>query len=140
MEQLTIALDFKLLGEQRMGPYDVYVLQATPRPGYHPPNTETRVLTGMQGKLWIDKRTCQWVKVEAEVMHPVSIAGFLAQVQPGSRFELEKMPVAEGIWLPKHFSMKGRAKVLFFFSDKAQVDEAYFDYRKASLSGSSNPR
>ncbi|HYN15900.1 MAG TPA: hypothetical protein VES66_08955 [Terriglobales bacterium] len=139
MEQLTVAFDFNLLGEQKMGPYDVYVLQATPRPGYRPPNTETKVLTGMQGKLWIDKQTYQWVRVEAEVVHPVSIAGFLAQVQPGTRFELEKMPVAEGLWLPKHFSMKARAKILFFFSHKTQEDETYFDYHKAALSGTANP-
>jgi hypothetical protein len=131
MEQLTVAFDFKLVGEQKLGSYDVYVLQATPRPGYQPPNTETKVLTGMRGKLWIDKQTYQWVKVQAEVVHPVSIAGFLAQVQPGTRFELEKMPVADGIWLPKHFSMKARAKVLFFFSHKTQEDETYFDYHKA---------
>jgi hypothetical protein len=59
-----------LLGEQKLGPYDVYVLRATPRPGYHPPNRDTQVLTGMQGMLWIDRNTCQWVKVEAWVVHP----------------------------------------------------------------------
>jgi hypothetical protein len=37
MEQLTKALDFKLVGEQKLGPYMVYVLKATPRPGYAPP-------------------------------------------------------------------------------------------------------
>jgi len=135
MEQLTVAFEFKLLGEQKLGPYDVYELQATPRRGYRPPSTETKVLTGMEGKLWIDKQTYQWVKVEAEVLHPVSIAGFLAQVQPGTRFELEKIPVDDGIWLPKHFSMKAHAKVLFFFNHRTQEDETYFDYHKASSSG-----
>jgi len=56
-------------------------------------------------------------------MYSVSIEGSLAQVEPGTRFKLEKMPVAEGIWLPKHFSMKVWAKVLFFFSHKSQADE-----------------
>ena len=37
MEQLTKALDFTLVGEQRLGPYKVYVLKATPRPRYKPP-------------------------------------------------------------------------------------------------------
>lgn len=132
MEQLTVAFNFTLLGERKLGPYEVYELQATPRPGYQPPNTETKVLTGMQGKLWIDKQTCQWVKVEAEVVHPVAIVGFLAQVQPGTRFELEKVPVEDAIWLPKHFSMKARAKVLFLFSHNSEDDETYFDYHKAS--------
>jgi len=38
------------------------VLKATPRPGYEPPNNEAKVLTGMEGKLWIDEKTFQWVK------------------------------------------------------------------------------
>jgi hypothetical protein len=139
MEQLAVAFDFKLVGEQMLGPYDVYVLQATPRPGYQPPNTETKVLTGMRGKLWIDKQTYQWVKVEAEVVRPVSIVGFLAQVQPGTRFELEKMPVEDGIWLPKHFSMKAHAKIFFFFSHNTQDDETYFDYHKAKYGEIAHP-
>jgi hypothetical protein len=130
MEQLTKALDFKLMGEQKLGPYEVYVLKATPRPGYEPPNNEAKVLTGMEGKLWIDERTFQWVKVEATVIRPVSIEGFLAEVEPGTHFELEKAPVADGIWLPKHFAMKSQAKVLFLFTRKSQADETYSDYHK----------
>jgi len=131
MNEMSKAFNFKIVGEEKSGSFDVYVLQATPKPGYQPPNSETKVLTGMQGKLWIDKATFRWVKIEAEVLHPVSIAGFLARVEPGTRFELEKMPVAEGIWLPKHFAMKSRAKILFLFTSHKQVDEIYFDYRKA---------
>ena len=133
LEQLTKAFDFVLVGEQNLGSYDVYVLKATPRAGYQPPNMEAEVLTGMQGKLWIDKETFQWVKVEAQVMRPVLIEGFLARVEPGTRFELEKMPVADGVWLPKHFAMKSRARVLFFFTRKSQEDETYFSYHKATV-------
>ena len=68
MEQLTKAFNFTLEGEQKLGPYDVYVLKATRRPGYVPPNRETRVLTGMEGRLWVDKKSYQWVKVEAHVI------------------------------------------------------------------------
>ena len=81
MDQLTKALDFKLVGEQKLGSYKVYVLKATPHPGYEPPNYEAKVLTGMEGKLWIDEKTFQWVKVEATVLRPVSIGGVLAQVE-----------------------------------------------------------
>jgi hypothetical protein len=131
MDQLTKAMDFTLVGEQRLYGYDVYVLKATPRPGYRPPNIESKVLTGMQGKLWIDKRTFQWVKVQAQVIHPVSIEGFLAQVEPGTRFELEKSPVEAGIWLPSHFAMKAQAKIFFLFPHRSQDDETYYGYRKA---------
>ena len=134
MEQLTKALDFKLVGEQKLGPYEVYVLKATPRPGYEPPNIESKVLTGMEGKLWIDEKTFQWVKVEATVIRPVSIEGFLAEVEPGTHFELEKAPVTDSIWLPKHFAMKSQAKVLFLFTRKSQADETYTDYHKPAPS------
>jgi hypothetical protein len=130
MEQLTKALDFKLVGEQKLGPYEVYVLKATPRPGYEPPNNEAKVLTGMEGKLWIDEKTFQWVKVEATVIRPVSIEGFLAEVEPGTHFELEKAPVTDSIWLPRHFAMKSQAKVLFLFTRKSQADEVYYGYHK----------
>ena len=132
MEQLTKALDFKLVGEQKLGLYEVYVLKATPRPGYEPPNIESKVLTGMEGKLWIDEKTFQWVKVEAAVIRPVSIEGFLAEVEPGTHFELEKAPVTDSIWLPKHFAMKSQAKVLFLFTRKSQADETYSGYHKPS--------
>jgi hypothetical protein len=131
MEQLTVAFNFTLMSDDKLDGYDVYVLKATPRPDYRPPNMEAEVLKGMEGKLWIDKQTLQWVRVEAQVIHPVSIEGFLAQVQPGTRFELEKMPV-DDVWLPKHFSMKSQAKVLFFFTRRSQEDDTYFDYRKAT--------
>ncbi len=130
MEQLTKALDFRLAGEQKLGAQDVYVLKATPHPGYEPPNNEAKVLTGMEGKLWIDKQTFQWLKVEATVIRPVSIGGFIAEVEPGTHFELEKMPVGGNIWLPKHFAMKSQAKIFFLFTRKSQADEVYYGYHK----------
>ena len=131
MDELTKAFNFTLTGEETLDGHDVYALKATPRPGYQPPSMATQVLTGMQGKLWIDKKTFQWVKVTAQVIHPVSIEGFLAQVEPGTRFELEKMPVGDEIWLPSHFSMTAHARVLFLFSHNASDNERYYDYHKA---------
>jgi hypothetical protein len=132
MEQLTSGFNFKLEGMRTLNNHEVYLLSATPRPGYVPPNKESKALTGMEGKLWIDKETFHWVKVEAQVIHPVSIVGFLAEVEPGTSFVLEQMPVASGVWLPTHFSVKSHAKILGLFSLKDQEDDTYFDYQKAS--------
>jgi hypothetical protein len=132
LEEFTKAFDFKLLGEQQLDHRQVYLLQATPRASYRPPNRESEVLTGMHGQLWIDKKTFQWVKVEAEVIRPVSIVAFLAKVEPGTRFELEKMPVEGEIWLAKHFSMSSKAKVLSVIPHTKQEDETYFNYHRAA--------
>ena len=130
MEQLTRAFDFQVSGQTRLAGRNVYVLNATPRKGYQPPNTEAQVLKGMRGTLWIDQRTSQWVRVRAQVIAPVSIEGFLATVEPGTRFELEKMPVSDGIWLPKHFSMRSHARVLGFFNHRSSEDDTWFDYHR----------
>lgn len=131
MSQLTAAFTFSLTGEKRLSGHHVYTLRATPRAGYDPPNYEARVLTGMKGQLWIDKSTFQWVKVLAEVISPVTIGGFLASVEPGTYFELEKMPVEGNIWLPSHFSVRSHSKVLMLFNHATQEDDTFFNYTKA---------
>ena len=129
MNQLTNAFDFKFVGERNLDKFNVYVLKATPRQGYTPPNLHARVLTGMEGELWIDRKTYQWVKVTAEVIHPVSIEGFLAKVEPGTQFELEKAPVGDGsVWLAAHFAMRANARVLGMFNHNSQEDDTFWDY------------
>lgn len=132
LQQLTEAFDFQLLRTGHIESFDVYILKATPKDDYNPPNMDAQVLTGMQGRLWIDKKTFQWVKVTAQVIHPVSIMGFLAKVQPGTRFELEKRPIGGGIWAPSHFSMHSNALILGLFSRKSQEDQVFTDYTLAS--------
>ena len=132
MNQLTVAFDFSYLGEGEVRGFAVWMLKATPRAGYKPPNMETQVLPGMQGELWIDQQTYNWVRVTARVIHPVSIEGFLAQVEPGTRFELENSPVGSGVWEASHFSEKSQAKVLFLINRASQDEETYYDYERAS--------
>lgn len=142
MEELTKAFDFKLKDTEQLNGRDVYVLAATPRSDYQPPNNQAKVLTGMTGTMWIDKQTYQWAKVEAEVVHAVSIEGFLAKVEPGTRFELQEAPVVGGAWLPKFFSEKAHAKVLFVVSKNSSEEETYYDYRKSAestISASASP-
>jgi hypothetical protein len=132
MAQLTKAFTFTLIGQQKLRGFNVWALKATPCKDYRPPTMETEVLTGMRGQLWIDQKTFQWVKVMAEVVHPVSIGGFLAQVQPGTRFELEKAPVGDGIWLASHFAMKSDAKVLHVFNHGSEEEDTFSDYQKTA--------
>jgi hypothetical protein len=130
MEQLTKAFNFTFVGQHKARGFNVYVLKATPRPGYQPPNMQTQVLPGMQGELWVDQKTFNWVKVTAHVIHPVSIEGFLAEVEPGTQFELEESPVGGGMWQVTHFSMKSNAKILHLFTHASEADETYFDHQR----------
>src|SRR5215469_9385704 len=132
MNQLARAFDFTLLRTDEIEGRRVYVLAAKPRRGYQPPNMEAKALTGMEGTMWIDAETFHWVKVQAQVVRPVAIEGFLARVEKGTHFELDQMRVAEGIWLPSRYVMQSRAKVFLVFSRSDRDDEEYFDYRRNS--------
>jgi hypothetical protein len=131
LEELTKAFDFNRAGEALMDGHKTWLFNATPRPDYHPLDNETKVLTGMQGRLWVDQESLQWVKVEADVIHPVSIEGFLARVEPGTRFELSRAPAPDGHWLPTHFSVRSKAEILGIINHKGHQDQTWSDYKKA---------
>ena len=129
MREMATAFVFKLVGEETIDGHAAYVLDATPKPNYVPHSRETKVLTGMRGRLWVDKQQYQWVKVEAEVIHPVSFYA-VASVGPGTKFFLEQAPVGDGVWLPKHFAVKVNASI-FWISRNSSEDDVYSDYRRA---------
>jgi hypothetical protein len=134
MSQMATAFTFHLVGEESVGGRPAYVLVADPKPGYRPINRQAKVLIGMRGKMFIDKQEFHWAKVEAEVTHTVTFAGFLARVGPGTRFELENEPVAGPIWQPRRFEVHVAASVLFFERDSTTVD-TFRDYKSEAASG-----
>ena len=129
---LVNAFDFQMMGQETVDGHDCWLLDATPKPGYQPTSRETKVLAGMRGQLWVDKSSDQWVKVEAQVVKPVSLFGFLARVGAGTRFMLEQQPVSGNLWLPKRFSMRVNASALGFINEDSMDDETYRDYRPMS--------
>jgi len=139
MAQMAAAFKFHLVGETTLAEHPVYILDATPDPNYKPPTHEAKVLTGMQGRLWVDKNEFHWARVEAEVIRNVTFGGFLAKVGPGTRFVLEKEPVGGDIWQPKEFSVQVVSSILFFSHNSSTTDE-FSDYRRgAAVAGLRHP-
>ena len=130
MGEMITAFDFKLLGETVVNGRRCYEFAASPRQDYQPPSRDTRVLKGMRGKMWIDAKQYQWVRVQALVFRPVAFGLFIAHVEPGTEFTLEEAPVSGNVWLPSHFSMQVKSKVLFV-SHKSMDDETYSNYQRA---------
>jgi hypothetical protein len=81
---------------------------------------------------WIDTLTYQWVRGVGRVQRPVSIEGFLAHVQPGTGFEIDQMPVDDGVWLPRHVEIRSRSTILGLFHHHTYEDDTYFAYRRIS--------
>ena len=129
LQEMVDAFEFKIAGEAQIDGHQCWVMDAEPKPGFEPSDHEGHVLKGMKGKLWIDKASNQWVKVHAEVVRPVNFYGFLAKVGPGTAFELEQEPVADGVWLPKAFNVRVRASALGFVNENSEQSETYLDYQ-----------
>src|SRR5258708_2157296 len=79
------AYDFRLLGEEQIAGVDTYVIEATPRKGFHPTQPHADMLSKVKGKLWIDKQGYNWGRAEAEALDTISFRLFpprLHQVSP----------------------------------------------------------
>jgi hypothetical protein len=131
MSEMAKAFDFKLAGRESINGRDCYVLDASPRAGYRPTSRQTKVLTGMRGRMWIDSKEYQWVKVHAEVFRPVPFGLFFAHVRPGTEFTLEEVPIGGGLWMPSRLITKVRATAILVWSRKMIDDETYSDYRRS---------
>ncbi len=129
LKEMVSAFHFTLAGEASIDGHNCWILDAVPKPGYQPKSRDTKVLSGMKGRLWVEKSQYEWVRIEAEVTRPVSLYGVVAKVDPGTRFFLEQAPVAGNLWLPKHFSVKVNASALGFLNENSTDDETYRDYK-----------
>jgi hypothetical protein len=86
LEEFTKAFDFTLAGEEMVNGNTCYVLEAGPRVSYRPPNRTAKILTGMQGRLWIDEKTFHWVRAQAQVLKPFPWLDFLRECCLGRRW------------------------------------------------------
>jgi hypothetical protein len=131
LEQYVKAFDFRLVGEEFFNGHLACVLDARPRPDYRPPNREAKILTGMQGRLWIDSDDFHWLKAEADVLKPVSILGIAVRVLPGTHMELQMAPVSPSLWLVSRFTVTVKASVLWMSSEQGSVT-SWSEYRPAA--------
>lgn len=134
LTEMVNAFDYTLTGEQTVGGRKTWVLKATPKPGYVPHNREGKMLQRMQGTMWVDEVTYQWVRVQADVVKPVLLYGFFAEVKPGTQFELEQAPVSAGLWLPKQFNVAVNATAFGIRNESSQEQDTYSAYKPMSSS------
>jgi hypothetical protein len=126
------AFDFSLVGQEVLNGYSTCVLDAKPKLDYRPPNREAKILTGMQGRLWIDTAGFHWVKAEAEVLKPVSILGVAVRVLPGTRMELLMAPVSPSLWLVSSFSVSVKASIVWMSTERSEVT-SWADYQPVAV-------
>jgi len=85
----------------------------------------------MKGRLRIDKESFHWVKAEAEVLKSVAVFGLFARVLPGTKMELEMIPVTDSDWLVSRFAVDMRLAIPWRKSAKA-TESTFSAYRPAA--------
>ena len=127
------ALTFRLLGEEIKNGREAYVLSATPKPGVVPATRAAKVLTGIEGKAWVEKQTMHPIRVECSVVRPVPVFGALASVLPGTDIEIGMTNVAESTWLIDSVSMKLNVAKLRLFKSTEVTRYTYTRYSPNAL-------
>jgi hypothetical protein len=132
LEEVLQAFDFQLVGEEIVGGRSAYVLQATPHRGYHGNGKYGKMLSKVEGKLWVDKQDFGWIKVDGQVTQSFSMGLFVARVQRGSHMILEQICVGDAIWVPRRLELRASARILFLKSLDIERILTYSDYLSAA--------
>jgi hypothetical protein len=79
------------------------VIDFTPDPHYKPPTLVADILTGLQGRMWIDRKSLRVTRIEGRVLHPVDFGwGMLARIYPGGTVEFEQANAGGDRWAYSH--------------------------------------
>jgi hypothetical protein len=89
------------------------VLDFRPDPAFHPPTMAADLLTGIEGRVWIDARSHCMIRVEGRVLHAVNFGfGIVAKIYPGGTVEFEQTRAIGDRWAYSHLEEHLTARVL----------------------------
>ena len=130
LDEVPDAFNFRIAGEAQIDGRGAWVIEGTPRPGYHARTSLARLFSKFRGKLWIDKADYQWVKTEAEVTDNISWGLFIARLSKGARLDVQMTRVNDEVWLPKHIQAKASARLALVKKYNIETDTSFSNYRK----------
>ena len=128
--EVADAYNFKLVGSEKVGGRDAWVIDGEPRPGFVPHMKEAKFLSKFHGRVWIDKTDLQLAKMDVECLDTISFGLFLARFHKGSRLMLEQTRVNDEVWLPAHVTAKIDVRVALVKGFNIGLDQTFRDYKK----------
>lgn len=129
LQEMPKAYSFRITGEALLDGMPVWVIDAEPRADFHSTVKRADLLKKMRGRLWIDKQSLQWVRVEAELIDSISFGGFLAKLDRGARMTFLQKRVNDEVWLPSKMTARVEARLLLKHYNLA-AETTWSNYRK----------
>jgi hypothetical protein len=131
VQEVPKAFDFHLVRQEVVNGRPAYVLRATPHADYQARGTYGKVMSKVEGTLWIDTKDLVWMKVDGQVIEPFSIGLFLVRLLRGSQVTIEQTRVDDGIWMPIRVEIRAAAKLFLLKSLVVESVLTYSDYRRS---------
>jgi hypothetical protein len=104
-------------------------LTFTPNPRFSPPTLDSRILTGFQGRVWIDAKDVRMVRLEGRIFRNVDFGwGILGTLYPGGTASIEQAKIADCGWQLGHLRLNLTGRELLFKALRIQLEEFATDY------------
>jgi hypothetical protein len=132
MHEIPDAFDLRLLPEESLGGRAMWVIDATPKPGYKPKLKSAFFFPKVKMRFWIDHQDYQAVRAEIETLETIAWGGIVARLAKGDRLTFEMARVNDEVWLPKAIRIAGSARVLLVKGFRGSIEISYSNYKKFS--------
>jgi len=133
LSEIPDLFDLQLEGETTVAGRGVWVVSGAPRAGARPRSREGGMLVKIRGRLWIDKATGQWARVEAETTGVITWGLFLARLDSGGKLTFEQTSVSADLLLPSHLLLAGSGRLGVVRRLIEDQELRWTDYRKFSV-------
>jgi len=126
------AYDFRMVGDDKISGSDTWVIEAIPRADFKPTQPHADILKKIKGRIWVEKKDYNWVKVEAEATDTISFGLFLFRIHPGSHFVLETAHINHEFWALQRLYINGSARIALLKNETAEQEDVFSNYKKFS--------
>jgi hypothetical protein len=113
---------------------DVLVFDFEPNPEFKPRMFKEKIVQKLAGVVWIDETTLNVVRLEANFVGDMKIAGgLLANVEKGTSLVFEQAFINNEVWLPTYEEAHAGVRVLLLKGLRVSEVVRYSDYMKFNV-------
>jgi hypothetical protein len=133
LSEIPDLFDLRFEGDSTVDGRSVWIVSGVPRPGAKAKSGDARILLKLRGRMWIDKATYQWTRVEAETTGTISWGLFLARLNSGAKMTFVQTEVNSELWLPRRLLLTGSGRVGLVKRLALDEEIEWSNYRKFSV-------
>src|SRR5262245_39021620 len=133
-DDVFATFDYQFVRRDMINGVSTILVNFKPKVGYKPKTSDAKDLQHVAGRLWISEDDHQFVKLEAEVIDAIKIAGgLLAKLQKGSTLTLELRKINDEIWLPEKFEMAINGRLLLLKGLNMRIVLEFSEHKKFNV-------